>query len=192
MRVLLEPRARARGCPPTAAARAPSPGPGPRSRSMWTSSDSVIWLADAHDRVERRHRVLEHHRHLGAPVATAARPAPSSSRRSPSKMTSPVRSALAGQQAHDRAGQHRLAPARLADDAEGAAPVERERHAVDGPHQAPGRAEVGREVVDLEQARRRPGGSPRRVGGTSAAASAAVTGRSPARRTGPGRRRPGS
>ena len=55
----------------------------------------------------------------------------------PSNRTDPVRSTLrAVEQAHDRAGQHRLARARLADDAERLAAVERERHAVDGAHRA--------------------------------------------------------
>ena len=43
-----------------------------------------------------------------------------------------------GEQAHDRAREHRLARARLADDAERLAPIERERHAVDRLHEALG------------------------------------------------------
>ena len=35
--------------------------------SRWWRSDSAIWRADLHHRVERGHRVLEDHRHLGAP-----------------------------------------------------------------------------------------------------------------------------
>src|SRR5690606_8994859 len=57
----------------------------------------------------------------------------------------------AGQQTHDRPGQHGLAAAGLADQAERASSVERERHAVDGPYHAPGRVEVGLEVDDVEQ-----------------------------------------
>ena len=56
-----------------------------------------------------------------------------------------------GQQAHDRAGEHRLARARLADDAERLAPLERERHAVDRAHEAAVGLEVRLDVVDLEQ-----------------------------------------
>ena len=62
-----------------------------------------------------------------------------------------------GQQTHDRARQHRLAGARLADDAERPAPVEVERHAVDGAHDAPARLEVCLEVDDPQQRLVRPG-----------------------------------
>src|SRR5690606_24459490 len=49
--------------------------------------------------------------------------------------------------------QHRLAGARLADQAERPAPFEREVHAADGTHPAVRREEVGRQAGHLEQRR---------------------------------------
>src|SRR3546814_9302770 len=53
--------------------------------------------------------------------------------------------------AHDRSGQHRLAGARLAYDAEGAAPFEAEGHPVHSGDDAARRHERGAEVIDLEE-----------------------------------------
>ena len=107
--------------------------------------------ADLHHRVERGHRVLEDHGHLGAPQG------PQLVLRRADELLAGVGGrpgaddVLGGEQAHDRAGQHGLAGARLADDAEGLAPLEAEGHAVDGLDD-PGRGvEVGPEVVDDEE-----------------------------------------
>ena len=107
-------------------------------------------LADLHQRVERDHRVLEHHRHLGAPQVAhllgiesedLLAGEPDRTRRHSSR----------GQQAHDRAAQHGLARTRFADDPERLAALERERDTVDGPDEAALGTEVGLEVGDLEQ-----------------------------------------
>ena len=108
-------------------------------------------LADLHDRVERRHRILEHHRHLGAPHGAHV-----VLRVADDVVALVVDVTLAdhvalGQQAHDRPRQDRLARAGLADHAEGLAPVEAERDAVDGADRAALGAEVRLEVDDPEQ-----------------------------------------
>src|SRR3546814_5264371 len=99
-----------------------------------------------HHGVQRRHRVLEDHRHPGTPEA-------------PQVLAVELGELLAGvahgarpsdvavaEQAHDRSGQHRLAGARLAYDAEGAAPFEAEGHAVHGGDDA-ARRQIGRAHV---------------------------------------------
>src|SRR5215217_1772830 len=63
--------------------------------------------------------------------------------------------ALRRQEAQDRQRRHRLAAARLADDAERLAGFEVERDAVDGAHDAVAGEEMGREVADLEEAHMR-------------------------------------
>ena len=113
--------------------------------------------ADLHHRVERRHRVLEHHRHLGAPERRAARRLESAGelacRRS---RTLPVAvDVAAGEQAHDRAGQHRLARAGLADDAERLAAVEAKVTPSTAFTRPLAVLNARVEVGDLEQARRR-------------------------------------
>ncbi len=88
-------------------------------------------VPDTHDRVQRVHRVLEHHRHLSAPIG------PHLPGRQPGDLPTleadraVLLDAAARQQPDDRVGEHRLAGARLADQAQGPAPVEGERHAVD-------------------------------------------------------------
>ena len=107
--------------------------------------------ADLHHRVERGHRVLEHHGHLGAPQG------PQLVLRCADQLLAGVGGragaddVLGGEQAHDRAGQHGLAGARLADDAERLAPLEAEGDAVDGLDDARLGVEVRPEVVDDEE-----------------------------------------
>ena len=109
-------------------------------------------LADPVHRVQRRHRVLEDHPDLGAPVLlhlllghcqkvgalVAHRP--------------PEAGVDVARQPHDRHCGHALARARLADDAEHLAALELERHAVDGAHDTVFGDEVDVEVVDLQEA----------------------------------------
>ena len=94
---------------------------------------------DAHPRVERRVRILEDHLHVPPRLAQRARGrAPSTS--------SPLKRDLARRrldQAEDAAPGRRLAAARLADQAERLALLDRERHAIDRPH-APTRGRTGR------------------------------------------------
>jgi hypothetical protein len=101
--------------------------------------------------VHRRQRVLEDHRHLAAPQ-------PAHEVRGGRHEFVTVEPDLAGDagpgalvQAHDGQARHALAGAGLADDAQGAAPLEREAQAVDRPHQAVVGREVHLQVVDLEE-----------------------------------------
>ena len=108
-------------------------------------------VADPLHRVERRHRVLEDHGDVRAPelaqlvvrrvedlgAVVAHRPR--------------LRGRRPREQAHDRPGQHGLARARLAHDAERLALVEGERHALDGLQRAAAGGEGDVEVLDLEQ-----------------------------------------
>ena len=115
--------------------------------------------ADPLDRVEGGHGVLEHHGHLGAPQV-----APAGAVEGRDVAAAEADGALPdhvplGQQAHDRPAEHRLARTGLADDAEGPAPVEGERHAVDGPDEPGGGAEARAEVGDLQQPLGGPGGA---------------------------------
>ncbi len=92
-------------------------------------------VADAHYRVERCHRVLEHHRHLGAPIV-AHRLRVGVADLAAFELDAAVAHHVAGQQSHDRARQHRLARTRLTDDADGLAPLQRERDAIDRAHKS--------------------------------------------------------
>ncbi len=106
---------------------------------------------DGDDRVERRHRVLEDHGHLGAPQRLLllggladqffARVLHRSGRVRVARRVEP----------HDRPRQHRLARTRLADHAQRAAACERERHAVDGSNRTGRNVEVCLQVVDDQQ-----------------------------------------
>ena len=127
----------------------------PLSMSRWWRSDSVIWspifmtgfsdvigswntIAISVPQTPRISLGAEAD-DLGALVAGAAGPV----------------DVAGGEQPHDRAGQDRLARAGLADDAERAAPLEGEAHAVDGAHRARLGEEVGLEVLDGEERRAR-------------------------------------
>ena len=107
--------------------------------------------ADLHHRVERGHRVLEDHRHLGAPDGSQL------VLRCADELLALVGDrpgaddVLGGEQAHDRAGQHGLARAGLADDAERLAALEAEGDTVDGLDDARLGVEVRPEVVDDEE-----------------------------------------
>src|SRR5205823_4080249 len=78
--------------------------------------------ADAYDRVQRGHRVLQHHGDLAAhePATLLGRHGPHVTSLEQHVATG---DGGAGQEVHDRTGQDRLARARLADDAEGPAPL---------------------------------------------------------------------
>src|SRR5581483_10327493 len=114
--------------------------------------------ADLHHRVERRHRILEHHADLGTPHRAHLLLRQRREIAALEEHLAFAHDVLGRQQPHDRARQHGLARARLAHDAERLALRHLERHPVDGAHVAPLGAEVGDEVVDLEQrsGRRRP------------------------------------
>ena len=107
-------------------------------------------LADAHDRIERGHRLLEHHRdgvaadaaHLGfgKPDQLAA-VQPDAAFDPPGRVR---------HQAHDGERRHALAAAGFADHAEDFAARERPAHIVDRAHDAVGRVECGAQVLDRE------------------------------------------
>ena len=104
----------------------------------------------SHDRVQRRHGILEHHRHLGAPELAV--PLGVEGGDVPTLEHDPSGSfGIRRQQPHDRPGEHRLARAGLADDPEGLTSAEGERDPVDGADQASWRPERRAEVVDLEE-----------------------------------------
>ena len=118
-------------------------------------------LADREGRVERGHRLLEDHRHgVAAQVLhvacrgtdqLAALEADRAAADAPGRI---------GHQAHDRERGHALAAARLADDGERLARLDREADAVDGREFAVVGAEMGAQIAQLEQ-RRHAGRVPR-------------------------------
>jgi hypothetical protein len=106
--------------------------------------------ADALERVERRHRILEDHRDLaaahvaqlaligGGQVAPVEEHVPRDARARPPR------------QAHQRQRQRALARTRLADDAERATGWDVERHAGNRAHGPVGRVEADVQVADGE------------------------------------------
>src|SRR5262249_42320379 len=103
-------------------------------------------VADAHDRIQRCHWVLEHHRHLRAPILAhlvAARVADLA----PFEQHAAVPHRVAWQQTHDGPRQHRLATTRLAHDAYRLAAFERERHSIDRAHEPALTLEVRLDLV---------------------------------------------
>ena len=67
-------------------------------------------VTDPHQRVQRAHRVLEHHRHRRAPQAARSCPSGRPISSSPSNRTEPERTTSGpDEQAHDRAAEHGLA-----------------------------------------------------------------------------------
>ena len=121
VRVLVEAALRPRGCARRAAAARPSPWPSSSSCPRWTRSGSAICSPI----------FISGFSESSGPGRSSPSPGPRrDASRSPTVdellALEPHRAAadevLAGEQAHDRARQHRLAGARLADDAERACP----------------------------------------------------------------------
>src|SRR5450759_2291991 len=107
--------------------------------------------ARAVDGVEGGHRVLEDHRHLGAPDffhLILGEPGQLAALEPDRSAVDPAR---AGQKPHDRERCHRLPGAGLSDDAERLARVDVERDSVDRPHDARFEGQVGVHVVELQQ-----------------------------------------
>ena len=122
--------------------------PGHRAVQQHRLGDLV---ADGHGRVQGGQRVLEDHADALAAdllhrlVVEGHEVAPVEADRS-------ARDGAAGRkQTHDREGGHRLAAARLPDQSEGLAGVQREVDALDGVHRPATQADVGGEPGDLEQ-----------------------------------------
>ena len=104
-----------------------------------------------HDRVQRRHGVLEDQRHLHAPHL--AQLGQRHGGEVVAREAHRPRALHVGprDQAHDRTAEDGLARARLAHHPEGATPGQRQRHPVDGAYQAPRRPERRVQVDHLEQ-----------------------------------------
>ncbi len=88
-------------------------------------------VADALHGVQRGHRVLEHHGHLRAPDL-AEHVGVGVEHLAAVEAHAAGAAGVGGDEAHDRAGQDRLARAGLAHDAEGPAPLEGEVDVLDG------------------------------------------------------------
>jgi len=107
--------------------------------------------ADGHDRVERGHRLLENHGNLVA--ADGAHRRLIEPDQVDAVETCRAADDAAGRIRHqpqDRERRHALAATRLADDRQGLAAGERERHAVHGLHQPVAGVEVGAQIDDFE------------------------------------------
>ena len=108
-------------------------------------------VAHREHRVQRAHRLLEHHgdapaaqgAHLG--VALVEDVAALEQHAAARDLAGRV-----GDQAHDRLGRHRLAGTRFAHQAEGLAALDREGHAVDRREIAAAQVKAHREIVELE------------------------------------------
>ena len=119
--------------------------------------------ADAVDRRQRAHRLLEDHRDLAAADVADGAAARVEAGEVGGGAVGAVEADLAGGDAagavddlQDRAGGDRLARARLADDAEGPAAVQGEGDAVDGGDEAGAGRELGAQAGDLEDGRGHP------------------------------------
>ena len=136
-------------------------------------------LADGERRVERAHRLLEDHRD---PVAAQL----AHRRRRQLEQIGALEPDLAAgdaarrprHESHDRQCGDALAAAGLADDAERAARLQREAHAVDGAELAAFDVETGAEITDLEQRAHRPRAARKRsISASIAARSVTPAGR---------------
>ncbi len=111
---------RGRAGRPGRAARPPrARRPAPSRPVAVDASDLGDLGADPHHRVQRGHRLLEHHGHVAVPRTrpSAAREAPTRSWSTPARRTEPVACAVLGQQPDERQRGQRLARAGLTDQA---------------------------------------------------------------------------
>jgi hypothetical protein len=122
-------------------------------------SDRLLDLgSDPHDRVERAHRILEHHREVRAahPLELLRRQREQVALAVPREVH--VAGRAGGRRRHqpgDRPARDALAAAALADQPEDLALADGERHAVDRADDAGVGRDVRAEVLDLEHGRRR-------------------------------------
>ena len=154
VRIVVEPRARRRGCRRGRAA--PSRAGAARlvaRAAVCATRLSSICSADGEHRVQRRHRLLEDHRDLAAAHVAQARLG-HRQRSRPCQLTRPATPWRWAQQAQDRAQGHALARAGFADEAQHLARPHGEVDAVDGAHRAARRGEG-----DAAGPRRRASGS---------------------------------
>ena len=113
-------------------------------------------VGDAQHRIERRHRVLEHHRDLAAAQAAHLVLAHGDDVAAAKDDLAAGDPALVLQQPNDRQRGDALARARFADDAERLAGHHLEAHAVDGADRAGVGVEIRPQVSDLEDAAELP------------------------------------
>ena len=119
VRVIVEPRARRRGCRPGPAARSPRARAAARRRSRrWAARLSVDLQPDRQHRIERRHRLLEDR--WRSPRRARARSSRSArrSRSRPRQRTWPLTARAGAAAAEDGAQRDALAGAGFADEAE--------------------------------------------------------------------------
>ena len=111
--------------------------------------------ADGQHRIERGHRLLEHHADVAAAHLRASPPRDRRSRSRPSNRISPRGDAprRIGDQAQDRQRADRLARAALADDRHGLAGIDGVGDAVDGAHQPRTGAKLGMQIPHVEECR---------------------------------------
>ena len=133
VRIVVDARVGVRECPPARAAR--SRGRAPRScrARSWTWIASHDLRPDRVDRVQRRHRILEDHRHLVAADLLQLALVHRRGRRGPCNEHFALEARVAvARQPEERHRRDALARARLADDPEHLAALELEADAVDG------------------------------------------------------------
>ena len=131
---------------------------GPRvalGRPRVDARDLADLVADGEHRVQRRHRLLEHHRdaiasHVLHLALRQTEQVASLEAHDAARLDAPGRA----HEAQDGERGDALAASRLPDDADRLAHADGERHAVHGAGDAVVRIEVGMEVLDLEQGRR--------------------------------------
>ena len=102
------------------------------SSLVWVSQHLVDLLAAGHDRIERGHRLLEDHRHARAAQFAQPRLAGGEHVLALEQDLALGRLQRLGQQAHDGEGDHRLARARFAHQADDLAGIDGEAHLFDG------------------------------------------------------------
>ena len=110
---------------------------------------------DGQHRIERGHRLLEHHADLAAADLAHLLGATGCSRSRPAKQDLALGDAARriGNQAQDRQRADRLAGAALADDGHGLAGIDGVGHAVDGAHQPRTGAKLGMQIPHVEECR---------------------------------------
>ena len=151
VRIGAEPLARDRGCRPPSSSSIDARADAVGAARAVQLEDFADLLLDGVQRVERGHRLLEHH---GDPAPRMARSRVSLAvrRSSPSK-SAPARRNSLRQQAHDGKGRDRFARAGFADEGERFAALQREGDAGDGGRGGWVRAERDGEVANVEEGR---------------------------------------
>ena len=139
-----------------AAVRACAARAAARPRRLCRSERLGDLLLDRVQRIERGHRLLEHHRDRGRRGCRAASRACAPTSSWPSKrMLLPGRgSPRVGQQLQDRQRRHRFARAALADQRQGLAALEIERDAFTASTRRAAAGEGDGEIADFEQSKR--------------------------------------